>query len=595
MTEQTETSGEADNTDHSNTLGDVKQYGIFAALGSLSYVFWICGGMEMVERLAYYGVRSLSSLYATDAVSNGGLGLTGADLGIIFMVWALVQTFVPVFTGGLSDRFGYKESIFLSTIIKIAGYLIMATNPTFMGFTVGAMVLAFGTGIFKPGLQGTIVRSSTRKNSSMAWGVFYQTVNIGGFMGPIIAGSLRQLDWANVFYVCSMIISLNFLLLMTYRDPGFEDEPGSESDSQLSLMKKVSAAMMVLLALATLALMMAPAGPMMTALRAWVGTNMWAFSLLVCAGNMGLLLAFWGRSFLAHLRHTFRNWGAKSDEKSLFIASLHEVTKPIIMIYIILFSGFWFMLNAFWDVLPLYIRDWVDTSVIVTDLFGPEGPQSSVISTLMVLNPEGTAMQPEGLVNLNAALIMLVCFIVAGLSAKLRATSSMALGTFLASAALIAFGSFNWVWAVVIAILIFSMGEMLSSPKSSEYLGNIAPSDKKAMYLGFTQAPIGIGWIAEGYFGPAWFENWASKDRLSRVMLEERGMGAEEVAAIPNGEVFQHMVSYTGESAEILTSALVASNNIGQLWYIFGIVGLISAFGMILYGRWTYRLAMAEA
>ena len=35
------------------TLADVKQLGLWASLASLSYVFWIVGGMEIVERLAY--------------------------------------------------------------------------------------------------------------------------------------------------------------------------------------------------------------------------------------------------------------------------------------------------------------------------------------------------------------------------------------------------------------------------------------------------------------------------------------------------------------------------------------------------------------
>ena len=189
--------------DHSTTIRDVEQLGTFSAIASLSYVFWICGGMEMVERLAYYGVRSLSSLYATDSAANGGLGLIESQLGIIFMVWALIQTFVPVFTGGLSDRYGYKETIFASTVFKIIGYLIMAFFPTFWGFLIGAAVLAFGTGIFKPGIQGTIVKATNRKNSSIAWGVFYQTVNIGAFIGPLISAQLRQLEWQYVFFACS--------------------------------------------------------------------------------------------------------------------------------------------------------------------------------------------------------------------------------------------------------------------------------------------------------------------------------------------------------------------------------------------------------
>jgi dipeptide/tripeptide permease len=164
---------------HTTSVKDVKQLGIWAAICSLGYVFWICGAMEMVERLAYYGVRQVSSLYATDAQSNGGLGLPGTDIGIIFLVWAMVQSFVPVLTGGISDRVGYKETIFASTIFKIFGYLLMAWFPTFWGFMGGAVVLAFGTGIFKPGIQGTIVKATNRQNSSIAWGVFYQTVNIG--------------------------------------------------------------------------------------------------------------------------------------------------------------------------------------------------------------------------------------------------------------------------------------------------------------------------------------------------------------------------------------------------------------------------------
>ena len=44
-------------------LQDVKQLGLWAGIASLGYVFWVVGGMEMVERLAYFGVRSVSMLY----------------------------------------------------------------------------------------------------------------------------------------------------------------------------------------------------------------------------------------------------------------------------------------------------------------------------------------------------------------------------------------------------------------------------------------------------------------------------------------------------------------------------------------------------
>jgi len=499
---------------HTTSVKDVKQLGIWAAIGSLSYVFWICGGMEMVERLAFYGVRQVSSLYATDAKSNGGLGLTGAAVGIIFTVWAAVQSFVPVLTGGISDRVGYKETIFASTIFKILGYLLMAWFPTFWGFMAGAVVLAFGTGIFKPGIQGTIVKATNRQNSSMAWGVFYQTVNIGGFIGPLLAAQLRQLEWAYVFYACAAIISLNFLLLLSYKEQDKEER----------------------------------------------------------------------------LAHRARVKSGEIEETSLWRDSLDELLRPVMLWYMVLFSGFWFMLWVFWDVGPLYFRDWVDTSVMVRHLFGEDGTDSRFWIFILGMTNDGQRIQPEGLVNINAMLIMFFCFIVAGWSALLKATNSMALGTFLAAAALLVMGGFNFVWIIVAAIVCFSLGEMLSSPKSSEYLGNIAPAQKKAMYLGFSQLPLGIGWVAEGFLGQYLYGKFGAKDTLSRTSLLDEGLTPAEVDAVPIGEAFQRLIEVSGQSAESITAQLYAANNIGKVWFIMGSVGLISAAGMYVYGRWTYQL-----
>jgi dipeptide/tripeptide permease len=114
-----------------STLADVKQLGFWAALASLGYVFWVVGGMEMVERLAYYGVRAVATLYATRPASTGGLGVTMATFGTLLLFWNLTQSLIPIFTGGLSDRYGYKQTIFASTVIKCFGYLLMAWWPTY--------------------------------------------------------------------------------------------------------------------------------------------------------------------------------------------------------------------------------------------------------------------------------------------------------------------------------------------------------------------------------------------------------------------------------------------------------------------------------
>ena len=503
------------------TLSDVKQLGLWAAIGSLSYVFWVVGGMEMIERLAFYGVRAVATLYATRPLSTGGLGVTMATFGWLLLCWNLVQSLIPVFTGGLSDRYGYKQTIFASTIIKALGYLVMAWFHSYWGFFAGAMLLATGTAIFKPGVQGTLIKATNRRNSSMAWGIFYQTVNIGGWIGPLIALQMLLLDWKYVFYINAAVICCNFLLLLTYREPGKEERLARQQ----------------------------------------------------------------------RLRE------GQEKQGSLVLEALAELKKPHLALYLIIFSVWWLMFPMLWDVLPKYIEDWVDTAPMVKFIFGADGTQSHVWKFLLGMDEDGRTIQPEGIVNINAGMIMLTCFVFAGLGAKLRATTSMLVGTVLVVIALALFGATNLIGFAVLAMIIFSVGEMLASPKFSEFLGNIAPPDKKAMWIGFSQVPILIGWTIEGKLGPQLYHIFSAKDEFARQMLVARGLTPEQYSepALPIGEAFKKLVQVTGDSPEHLTQVLYQTHHVGLTWYVFAAIGVASAVMIYFYGQWILKLAKREA
>ncbi len=492
-------------------MNEAKQLPFLAAIASLSYVFWVVCGMEMWERLAYYGVKTVATLYAKDPVSKGGLGITMTTFGTLLAVWALVQSAVPVFTGGLSDRYGYKLTIGASTVIKILGYLTMAAFPTYPGFFAGAMLLAVGTGIFKPGIQGTLVKSTLPSASSMAWGIFYQVVNIGGFLGPLVAGYMRKLEWRFVFLACAAIISLNFFMLLLYNEPGKEER----------------------------------------------------------------------------LARTEKEKG--TPRESLWHQSVTELKKPHVWAYLIICSGFWFMFNSLFDVLPAHIEEWVDTRDIVRTLFGDHGATNPVIRFFVVMNKTGTEIQPEGMLNLNSGIIMTTCFLAAWVSGLMRATTAMVVGIIFASAALFLSGYSTLGWVSLGGIAIFSTGEMMSSPKSSELIAQFAPSDKKAMYLGFSQIPHAIGWFAEGKLGPWLYDHLASKERFAREMLLEHGW---TVTTIKDGEAFDALVKLLRQPAHDVTHLLYLrhAHSIGWVWYIMGGVGLLSAIGVWLYGRWLTRM-----
>ena len=163
--------------------------GLKDQLKTFNRVFWIGNAIEMVERLAYYGLRVVVPLYIVLAIEEGGPQFSQTQKGTIFAIWAAIQSFVPILTGGYADKFGYKLTVAVSTVIKIAGYLGMAYameiasmvsggasdgvpghSTTLLCFTVGAGLLALGTAVFKPGIQGIIAlqlkeSNATRTNS----------------------------------------------------------------------------------------------------------------------------------------------------------------------------------------------------------------------------------------------------------------------------------------------------------------------------------------------------------------------------------------------------------------------------------------------
>jgi len=114
----------------------------------------------------------------------------------------------------------------------------------------------------------------------------------------------------------------------------------------------------------------------------------------------------------------------------------------------------------------------------------------------------GRQFNPEFIVNLNA--LGIVCFqvIVSFAIARFHQFTGMILGMIVAAVGigLSAFagddgmlGAGGLVWIVCAGILVFSFGEMLASPTSQEYVGRVAPEDKKALYMGYYFVAVALG------------------------------------------------------------------------------------------------------
>ncbi|MGE0789527.1 MAG: MFS transporter [Sandaracinaceae bacterium] len=483
-------------------------------VASLGSVYWIANWMELVERFAYYGVRTVLPVFMVLSIADGGPEITHVQKGGIYAIWALVQSYVPIFSGTYADRYGYKVTIALSTVLKIIGYLLMgyciALSDAVTGvplaearpqhadlvyeiFFAGAMFLALGTAIFKPGLQGLIAQQIPDKASGLGWGFFYQMVNIGGFIGPLIAGYLRVLEWEYVFLACAGGITLNFLPLFAFREPEKSKEPDRR-------------------------------GPL-----------------------------------------------------ELTIDAVGGLLEPRLFYFTIAFAGFWLMFYQLFDILPNYIDDWVDSRAIASGLI-------ALTSESVVPTVNGGNLTQEWLININALLISIFAFGVGYATGKMRSLAAIVVGIAISAIAIYALGMDLAGWAIVLAIALFSLGEMMASPTKMRYLSGIAPPGRKGQYMGYVNMTVGIGWSIGSLVAGNWYEENGDKINLARRYMEEE-LHVAGAAQLERGEVLERFYQVAHVDPWQARELLFERYDPNGMWVIFALIGLLSMLMLIFYDR----------
>ncbi len=153
---------------------------------------------EMWERFSYYGMRAFLILYMTAPAAAGGLGFADADAASIYGTYTGSVWAAAIFGGVLADRvLGQYRSVLIGGIIIALGHFTLAFKP--LPFFYGGLALiVVGTGLLKPNvsiLVGSLYEpGDTRRDAGFS--IFYMGINLGAFIGPLIAGWLAQrVDW----------------------------------------------------------------------------------------------------------------------------------------------------------------------------------------------------------------------------------------------------------------------------------------------------------------------------------------------------------------------------------------------------------------
>ncbi len=183
--------------------------------------FWVAIIMEFFERGAYYGVLSVLSVYLVITAQEGGLGFTKAQAGTIMGTIQPLLYFLPIIAGGIADRFGYRRILFFAFSCITAGYLLTALTESYIPVFASLLLMAVGAGFFKPVISGTIAKSTTPENSTLGFGIFYWSINLGAFLVPLIlVPILKAKGYHNIFYMAAAVGCILMLInTFLYREP----------------------------------------------------------------------------------------------------------------------------------------------------------------------------------------------------------------------------------------------------------------------------------------------------------------------------------------------------------------------------------------
>ncbi|MDH5413893.1 MAG: MFS transporter [Flavobacteriaceae bacterium] len=210
-------------------------------LGSFKKTFWVASAMELFERWAWYGIFTLLAIYLVGSTDEGGLGFSHTEKGQLMGFIPAILYLLPLFTGVIADKIGYKLSLIIAYIMLIAGYYLMGTVSSYWSVFFVFLFVALGAALFKPVASAIVTKSTDESNSTLGFGIFYMMVNIGGFIGPAMSSGLRSTyGWKLIFIQASVVIFINLLIVIFFfKEPYREITKETVSEAIINSLKKI--------------------------------------------------------------------------------------------------------------------------------------------------------------------------------------------------------------------------------------------------------------------------------------------------------------------------------------------------------------------
>lgn len=196
--------------------------------------YWVVIMMEFFERGSYYGMMSILSVYMTDQLSY-----TKESVGLIKSVIQPMLYILPILSGAIGDRFGYKRVLTFAFIFLGLGYFFTSQTTEYSMVFGSLIIMAVGAGAFKPMISGTIARSTNESNSTLGFGIYYWSINLGAFLFPLILVPYIKNTFGWQYVMLASAIATSIMLIPTfliYKEP---DRPSSSKSIAVVLKEAI--------------------------------------------------------------------------------------------------------------------------------------------------------------------------------------------------------------------------------------------------------------------------------------------------------------------------------------------------------------------
>jgi MFS family permease len=189
-------------------------------------------------------------------------------------------------------------------------------------------------------------------------------------------------------------------------------------------------------------------------------------AIVACLVGLGVVIAAFREPKSAQEKDEARAAQQTSNPLRDLLIAVRNVP---LSIFILIISGYYLLIEQFYQTFPTYI----------VRSFGETVPREYIT----LINP------------LSIALLQVF---VGRLTARISAPMAIALGVFIGAISMFLMGAIPTLAGACGSFFVFALAEMILSPRFYEYVCSFAPKGREGMYMGIAIIPAGVGGLVGG-------------------------------------------------------------------------------------------------